>query len=656
MLFALVAGVCLPLLRNDFINFDDPLFITANLHVRAGLTRESARWAFTSMEGGSWQPLTWLSHTLDCQLFGLYPSGHHLSSLLLHATSTVLLFLALHRMTGTLWRSVLVAVLFGVHPLHVEPVAWASARKDVLSGLFWMLALLAYAVYVGHSRVSSLKSKGWYALALLFFACGLMSKPTILTLPLILLLLDWWPLRRFQHSTFNSECRTLFWEKLPFLALGLVSATISLRGQVGLGAVSTITEVSLPHRLHNALLSCVCYVAQTFWPTNLACFYPYPRAFPIAPLLGASLLGMFATALALWGGRRRQWLAVGWLWFVITLLPQIGLIQVGSHSRADRYTYIPLIGLFIIISWGLATVHQRRPLLALTLAVLAPTCCALASVRQVLLWKNTETLFHHALQVTKENDIAYDQLGTYCAEHGRTAEAIENLQKCLAIRRRFEPLHNLALAFASQGNYAMAIPLYQEALQSRPNEAAARKNLAFGLVQTSQPEAAAAQYRTVLQTTPGDLEARNSLGIALTMLGKLDEAVSQFREVLRANPDQIEAHGNIAYALVAQKNFPEAIDHYRHVLRLAPNDPRARQGLGSALTETGKLEEAIQQFTEALRVNPNDAGLHYQLGLVLERQGQREQALAQYTEALRLKPDFAEAQHQRNRLSGAPEP
>jgi protein O-mannosyl-transferase len=629
LLLAAATLICYwPLTRCDFISFDDPQYVTQNPVVSQGLTSQGIAWAFRTSYAGNWHPLTWLSHMLDVQLFGLRPAAHHLVNLAFHIANTLILFLLLAQLTGRLWRSAFVAALFALHPLHVESVAWVSERKDVLSTFFGLLAIWAYvesrkqkaesgnrgpsARATQHASRITFHVSPFYLLSLALFALSLMSKPMLVTLPFVLLLLDYWPLGRMKNeesrmqnaepgATRPSSLRwfrqSLFFirhssflilEKLPFLALSAASSVITFLVQKQVGTVASLDLLSPAARLSHAAVSYILYLEITVWPDRLAAFYPLSPSVRWQGAPATLLLALISIGVVL--ARRRPWLPVGWFWFLGMLLPVIGLVQVGAQAIADRYTYLPLVGLFIAVVWSLAEAlasrANSRTALGCGAAVLLLSCAALTR-REVLFWQNSETLFRRALQVTRDNHLAYDALGTYYAEQGRTTEAVDNLRKSLALRRRFEPLHNLGLALASQGNYTEAIPLYRESLQLRPNETAARKNLAYALVQSGQCEAAVAEYRSVLQAAPGDLEARNSLGIALTMQRDLEEAVRQFREVLRADRNEAGAHGNLAYALMLQHKYAEAIEEYREVLRLNPSDARAQQGLEKALAEQG---------------------------------------------------------------------
>jgi protein O-mannosyl-transferase len=659
-----------PVGRCEFISFDDPVYVTENVHVRAGLSWDGAAWAFGTLHGEQtyWHPVTWISHMLDCQLFDANPAAHHWVNLLFHTLNAVLVLLVFRKLTRAFWRCVVLAGLFALHPLQVETVAWVAERKNLLSAMFWLLTMWAYCLYVERSKVHGqpsglrspesgdhtpqvdqarshrtrpvsrstfglpprLPSLWWYGLALVLFTLGLMCKPVLITLPFVLLLLDYWPLDRLPlrspgFKTQHSRLKTflvLLGEKLPFLALAAASSVIAILGHRGLGILATASELPLALRLQNAVVCYAHYLGKVIWPSGLAIFYPYAGSWPLweVILCAAVLLGL--TVLAIRIRRRDPSLLLGWLWFVGVLVPFIGLIQGGAQAMADRFVYLPLLGVLVAAVWVASEFGGRGAVRLAALpaaATVALTLCFILARKQIGYWQNSETLFRHALQVTRDNFLAYDALGTYYAEHDRPAEGIDSLRKSLAIRRRFEPMHNLALALASQGGYAEAIPLYQQALRLRPKEINARKNLAYALVQNGQAEPACAEYRLILQTAPGDLEARNALGIALTLAQNLDQAIAEFREVLRADPNQAGAHGNLAHALMLQHNFAEAATHYREVLRVMPDDARAHVGLGAALAESGKRDEAARQFAEALRLKPDYAEARRQLEALQEK-------------------------------------
>jgi Flp pilus assembly protein TadD len=511
-----------PVTGHDFINLDDGLYVCGNAHVKSGLNWRSITWAFCNLKAGFWHPLTWLSILADCQLYGLRPWGHHLTSVLLHAASTGVLFLALKQLTGATWRSAFVAALFGLHPLHIESVAWVSERKDVLSGFFWMLTLLMYARYAQQSRIRCPGSKVSYVLALLFFACGLMSKPMVVTLPLMLLLLDWWPLRRFSPSNINDHrttVRRLIWEKVPFLAAAFVCGVVTIYAARGAGALGTETQVPLGGRVQNAFLSYAAYLQQTFWPTDLAVFYPYPEVLPAWRAAGAGLLGMMISALLLRGARRLPYLAVGWTWYVVTLLPVIGLIPVGEFSRADRFTYVPLVGVFLMLAWvafELTKGWRHHVIVLLVAGCAAIGLCGAWTRQQLGYWNNSETLFRHALAVTENNYMAHNCLGAALDEKGQLDEAIRQ---------------------------------YQEAVRLQPNCVQAHFNLGIALGKKGQLDEAIRQYQEVIRLQPGSTTAHNNLGVVLVMKGNIDGAISQFQEVLRLKPDSVDGRNNLARAL-----------------------------------------------------------------------------------------------------------
>ena len=578
----------------DFINFDDPDYVAANPHVQAGLTWEGIGWALTSLDIGLWHPLTWISHMLDCQWFGLHPGRHHLTSVLWHAANTVLVLVVLRGMTGALWRSAVVAALFALHPLHVESVAWVSERKDVLSTFFVLLMLWAYHRYAvcrmqnaecgmqpptpdptfHVSRFTILASQ-FYLLSLCFFALGLMSKPMIVTLPLLLLLLDYWPLGRMQNAkardtehaarntphpsrfTFYVSPATVFrlvLEKLPFLGLAGLTGLITLRAAKGVGSLPSAAQYPMPDRLANAILSYARYLWEVFWPGNLAVFYPFPAAFPPWAVAGAALLLVGISVAALCLARRRPYLVVGWLWYLVTLLPVIGVIQLAGYSHADRYTYVPLIGVFIALTWGAAEVvsHWRRPALVFVGAAVAAMIliCLLRARQQVGYWKESETLFRHALAVTKDNWLAHINLGEALDAKGQIDEAIRHYEEALRLRPDHPSTHiNLGAALNDRGDTDEAIRQYQEALRLKPDHA----------------------------------QAHNNLGIALGRKGQTGEAIIQFQEAIRLKPDYAEAHNNLGTAFYQQGLTGEAIREYQEALRLKPDFPDARRNLDLAL-------------------------------------------------------------------------
>jgi tetratricopeptide (TPR) repeat protein len=625
-------AVYAPVRHFDFVNFDDPEFVRDNPHVRGGLTLGGLTWAFTSVESANWFPVTRLSHLLDAQLFGMRAGPHHIASVLFHGLAALLLFAFLHRATGARWPSAFVAFLFAVHPLHVESVAWVAERKDSLCALFWFLALLAYVRYTERPGV------GRYLLVLLAFALGLMAKSMIVTLPFVLLLLDVWPLRR----------RPGIWEKLPFFALSSAGAIVAYVVQRHSGAVEALAALPVGLRAENAVVSYVVYIAKMLWPTRLAVFYPYPIDIPLwqAALAAVALAGI--SILVLRSFRAYPFLAVGWLWYLGTLAPVIGLVQIGAQARADRYMYVPMVGLSIMLAWGAAAWLRRVPRGRTAVTVLAAaaclSCAALART-QVQYWSNSESLFRHALAVTGGNYLAHNNLGIALEEiPGRLPEAIAHYQSALQIDPDCAEAHNnLGNAWAQlPGRLPEAAAQYEAALRIRPAYLAAHLNLGTLLMRMPgrAPEAIA-EYQTAVRLDPNNAEAHVDLGRALAQLpGRAPEAIAEYRAALRLDPDYAEAHKNLGNALAQfPGRLPEAIGEYEAALRAKPAYAEAHYDLAVTLGEAGRTPEAIGEYEAALRVNPDYEDAHYNLAVTLAKAGRLPEALAHFDAALRIRPD-----------------
>jgi tetratricopeptide (TPR) repeat protein len=619
--------VYLPVRHHEFVNFDDPQYVVDNRPVQAGLTWPGLSWAFTARHAGNWHPLTWLSHMLDVQLYGLDPGAHHVTSVLLHVASTVLLFGLLHGMTGAMLRSGFVAALFAVHPLHVESVAWVAERKDVLSGLFFVLTLRAYAAYVRRPQPRR------YGLVLALFALGLMAKPMLVTLPLVLLVVDFWPLQR-------PFTRRLILEKLPLLALAAVSSVITLVVQRQSGAVKGLEALPLDRRLANAAVAYVAYVGKMLWPTGLAAIYPYPASLPAWRVAGAVSILAAVSIAALRTARSRPYLLAGWLWYLVTLVPVIGLVQVGSQPMADRYTYIPLIGLFIAGAWALPD-RALAPA-----AVLAVAGCAVAARAQVGHWRNSAALWEHAVAVTHDNHRAETNLGHALAKQGRTGEAIPHYLEALRIAPDFAEAHNdLGHALAEQGRTSEAIAHYSEAVRLLPGYVEARNNLAVALSGEGRNDEAIRQFSEALRLDPALAVSHNNLGAALAKQGNFPEALREFSEAVRIDPDYADATRNMALAhnalgaaLADQRKTDEAMAHYAEAVRLAPDLTDGHANLAAALAGQGRLDEAIHEFQEALRLAPGDADLHYGIGVAFLGKGHRLDAARHFEAAVKLDP------------------
>ena len=586
-----------PVWHFDFVNFDDPDMVTANAHVRQGFTFESFRWAFTSTDAANWIPGARLSHMLDWKLFGLRSGWHHAVNLLLHALAAVVLFLFLSRATRAFWPSALVAFLFALHPLHVESVAWIAERKDVLSALFWFLALWSYTRYTERPNARR------YLALVAWFVLGLMAKPMIVTLPFILLLLDFWPLRRPLTAA-------LLREKVPLFGLSALASAATYQAQRHSGAVESLAAFPPGLRVENALVAYCVYIAKMFWPSGLAVFYPYPAAVPLwqAAMAAAALAGI--SVIAQRARRGAPYVTTGWLWFLGTLLPVIGLIQAGAQARADRYMYVPMVGLAIMLAWGAGDLLRRWPRAQIALAAGSALACVPLTMSQVGYWRNSETLFRRALAVTGNNEVAEHNLGHYLMDvPGRLPEAIEHLEASLRI-----------YPASAKGHTDLGI-----ALARVPGRA---------------PEALA-EFQTALRLAPQTALPHDSLASVLANMGRLPEAADEYRVAIRLAPDSAIPHNNLGNALARMGRAPEAIGEYETALRLDPEYAEAHNNLGIVLSDMpGRLAEAVAHLEAAMRLKPDSADAHLNLGIALAKDPARMgEAIAQFEAALRLRPD-----------------
>jgi protein O-mannosyl-transferase len=626
----------------QFVNYDDPAYITSNAELQHGLTARSVRWAFQTGAASNWHPLTWLSHLTDVQLYGMDPAGHHLTSVLLHAINGVLLFLILRRMTGAYGRSLVVAALFALHPLRVESVAWVSERKDVLSTFFWMLTVWAYVYYAEEFKGKRSRFKVFYALALVFFVLGLMSKPMLVTLPVILLLLDFWPLQRSHQGAAG-----LITEKIPFFVLAAVSSVVTFLVQRSGGAVSSLTGVPMGARVGNAFVSYVRYLAKIFWPARLSPLYPHPGYWAWWKIAGAVLLLAAITAWVIRRARPQPYLAVGWFWFVVMLAPTIGLLQVGIQSMADRYSYVAGVGVLVMVVWGADDWLGTRPSLLGTVAALAVAACAILTPMQVAYWRTSETLFQHAVAVTDNNYLAYNNLGFDLSNRGETERAMAYFQKSLEINSNYDEAHNnLGYALAALGRYKEATNEYIKALSLNPRLTEAHNNLGIALGDLGLADAGIHEYQVALEENPRHAGAHNNYGVALAMQGKLDDAIAQFRLAVACQENYLSAHSDLGNALAMKGDLEGAIREYEFCLKLDAKDAHVHNNLGNALSQQGKLEEAAAQYRLALELKPENPEAHFNLGYCLARQGRLTEAEEQYTMALRQRLDYPEARRQ----------
>ena len=621
----------LPTVRHDFVQYDDQQYVTENPQVQAGLSVAGLRWAF-GFHAGNWHPLAWLSHMLDCQMFGAKSGGHHFTSLLLHAANTVLLFLVLQRLTGATWRSAIVAALFAWHPLHVESVAWVAERKDVLCASFWLLTLLAYAGYTNRPSV------GRYAATLGSFALALMAKPMAVTLPFVLLLLDYWPIKRGQDKSF----RALLWEKTPFFALTIAVCVLTMLAQEQ--AIASTAGLTVSHRLANVVVAYVHYMGAMFVPINLAVFYPFRLLLPASTILVACLTIAAVSILAIINARRRPYLLIGWLWYLGTLVPVIGLVQVGDQAWADRYTYLPLIGLFVFVVWGAAEwIGSRTRLQVVAVASMAIVLLAMTSV-QLRHWKNTRTLFEHTARVTHENQMAATILGSLLAQEGRLEEAIEHFQRALRYKPGYPEAHFfLGHTFDQQDRLEEAVVEYQKALRFKPMQEQTHIFLAITLAKQKRSEEAISHYLAALKLNPDSAVTHNNLARIYHTLGKFDAAVEHYNSALRVNPTLAIAHNNLGILLLQKGNLAEGSRHLREALRLKPKNPETEFNLALALNQQQKWGEAAVLFKKNIGDQPNNPKAHYEFAVALTHLKQTREAMGQFAQALLLQTNYPDA-------------
>jgi len=574
---------------HQFITLDDPTYIQENSMVNHGLTRAGLAWAFTTFHVANWHPLTWISHMVDCQLFGMNAGGHLLVNALIHAANTLLVFWFLLRTTHARWPSALVAALFALHPLHVESVAWASERKDTLSTFFGLLSLIAYVRYV--EAPSSIRYV-WTAITL---ALGLLAKPMLVTWPFVMLLLDYWPLGRWQSAKSKAQEKKLIkliLEKIPLFILVAASAVITLIAQSRGGAVRTLAHEPLALRLSNTLVSYAKYLLLTFWPNDLAVYYPLaPGGIPGWQIVGAAFLLIGITAFCFLQRKIRPYLILGWLWFLGTLVPVIGLVQVGGQTMADRYFYIPSIGLFVALVFGLGDIVKSwrvAPSLCGGISAAALLILATLTNVQIQRWHDSFTLFEHTLSVTPPNLRIEHNLGVALGASNRFDEAATHFEKALQIDPNFyDGLVAMSVTRSHQGRMPEAIEYFQAAIRLQPDTPKAHVQLAHALWEQNRDQEALEEMRRALQSAPGDADIRGDFGLALAMVGRLPEAIAQLHEALRLNPNSAENHNNLGLALLASGKARESIPEFEAALRLKPELKGAADNLRRAQAQLG---------------------------------------------------------------------
>jgi protein O-mannosyl-transferase len=688
--------------RCDFISYDDPKYVTENVHLRQGITIQAVRWAFTTFYASNWHPLTWMSHMLDVQLFGLNPYGHHLINLLFHISNSLLLFFVFHRITKAPWKSAFVAALFALHPLHVESVAWVAERKDVLSAFFWMLTIVAYVNYVdgtedGRRRTEDGKKRAGilrfpssvfrYSAVLASYALGLMAKPMLVTLPFVLLLLDYWPLQRFEQKTSAEEIRTevkksvyankkkgksgrkltvqamavegkqaddkyyravirpLLWEKLPLFALAALSCIVTFIAQQKGGAVKSIELFTPGVRIANALVSYILYMLKTVWPDNLAVFYPHPWLVPFWQVFGAALLLIAVTLIAIRKARRYPFLPVGWLWFTGTLVPVIGVVQVGGQAMADRYTYIPLIGLFIIAAWGIPALFENwryRKEALFALWVLTLPCLFVVTWTQLGFWRNSIALCDHALKVTNNNDTIHTCRGATYAKLGNYKQAIEDYDRAIQINPEYALAYlNRGVAYSQIGNPRQAISDYDRAIQINPEYAFAYLNRGVSYSQIGNQKQAISDYNRAIEINPEDADEYYNRGIAYVKLGNQGQSIEDYDRAIQINPEYALAYLNRGVAYNQIGNPRQAILDYDRAIQINPEYALAYLNRGVAYSQIDNQRQAISDYNRAIEINPVDADEYYNRGIAYVKLGNQERAIEDYDRAIQINPEYA---------------
>ena len=669
----------------EFVNLDDASNVYMNPHVTGGVTAQEVKWALTERYHGAWMPLTWISHMLNCQVYGLEAGGHHLTNVLLHAATAVLLFLVLRQMTRRLWPSAFLAAIFAVHPLRAESVAWVTERKDVLSGLFFMLALGAY-VWYARRRFSIVR----YMAVVISFAMGLMAKPMLVTLPFVLLLLDYWPLGRWTSPTTRGSptnadaaiadagslpepgsrrasrpaprgqlgiATRLVLEKVPLLALTVTSCALNIWSNANLGVDLPEQRSTFWSRIDNAPVAYVSYLGMFFYPAKLAVFYPRPSL--DAPLLEvfAAVVVLIAITSVAWVMRRKHpYLLVGWLWYLGMLVPASGAYKFGLQTLCDRFTYLPQIGLCVALVWALADASRSWPLRPAACGLLAAAILAAlmgCAWRQTSFWHDDVTLWTHTLECTSRNRFAHHGLGNAYLALGEMEKAIDQYRAAIAIEPNYAMSHyNLGIALASVGRLDEAIAEYAKVIELQPDNAEAHNNLGNALSMQGRWGEAIAEYQKVVDLQPASAVAHNNLGHALAIQGRLAWAMFHCQEALKIDPTFAEAHYNVGNIWYCRRRFEEAINAYQKALETNPDLAMAHYPLGRALAERGRLDEAIAEYGKALETTSElAADVHNSLGLALAARGRPDEAALHFRSALAIRPNFFDARQHLDSVS-----
>jgi len=632
----------------EFNNFDDNIYVTTNRFVRSGINAASFRWSFsyTLKDGNYWQPLTWLSHMLDVTLYGMDAGRHHLNNVFFHIASALLLFLVLNRMTGAYWRSAFVAALFALHPINVESVAWVAERKNVLSTFFWMLTLLAYTTYI--KRPGSLR----YLAVVFVFGLGLLAKPMLVTLPFVLLLLDFWPLKRIVYQRADSfplaVVLRLILEKLPLLFLSGLSVYLSSRSVQGMGNVIPLDDVSMKLRLANGLVAYVKYIGKIIWPYHLAVYYPFPETIPLWQTLTALALLVIISVSVFRNLKQKPYLAVGWLWYLGTLIPVIGIVQVGLWpALADRWAYVPTIGLFIMMTWGVAEIvdHWRpKRIVLVCLSGIILTVMLVLSNLQISHWRDSVSLFEYSIRVTGGTWNMHNNLASALNAQGRNSEAIWHYNHALKLNPpEPEGVHyNLAIALTSMGRLQEAIEHYYEAIRINPEYADAHVNLGAVLARLNKTAEAKHHYFKALRVDPNFAKANYNLGNLLLAQGETDDAVRRFTKAVRTDPSFGEAYNGLGLALMQTGKLEQAIFYFRKATNVSPSFRDGLRNLKLAVSISQNIYQAASGMRDALNFDLQTQDLEAKVIELLEKKKKLEETLKQFQKALSLQPGFTE--------------
>jgi len=621
-----------------FVDLDDFVYVSENLNIQSGITPKSIVWAFSTTYAEFWHPLTWLSLMLDYELYGLNAGGYHFTNLILHILSTLLLFRLFSTMTGEIWKSAFVAAFFALHPLHVESVAWVSERKDVLSAFFWMLTLCLYVFYTEKQSIKR------YLLVVFSFVLALLSKPMVVTLPVIMILLDYWPLKRFEnHNRLSDAISWQIKEKLPLLALSIIFAIITFFAQHDSSGV----YFSVVARLANAPVAFITYIIKTFWPYHLAVFYPFPSQISVWQAVTTSCLIVIITSFIIVQSKKRPYLFVGWLWYAIILLPVIGIVQVGNHSMADRYTYLPLIGIGIMLAWGAPDLSHHKTLsekILFPAAILFLAFLTFLAWKQCGYWKNSNALFSYALQATKNNYIAHGSLGIALFKEGKTEDAIHHFNQAILIRPDYyKPYDSRGVAYDKLGQYEQAIADFNEAIRLNPEYAASYNNRGAVYDKSGRYEKAIEEYNTAIRLKPEYADAYNNKGLVFVRLGQNQKAIEDFSKAISLNPCFADAYNNRAVVYTVLDRYDLAVIDLKKAISAQPDFLKSYMNIAAIHAKFNQYEDVARNLTEAIRLQPDNPLFYYNRGFAYAKTGQYNAALNDLDKTLRLKENYADA-------------